>query len=115
MRKLVAAALAVPVLALIYLPVLARRSIAARAALAASVGIVVLVAALGLSRPVATSATQPAPPITALADDAFRSIDVATDLHAPVEIRFSEAMDPQSVESSLTVVPATTIRLSWDA
>jgi uncharacterized protein YkwD len=115
LRKLAAAALAVPVLAVLYVPVLARRSIAARAALVASVGIVVLVAALGLSRPVATSATPPAPPITALADDAFRSIDVATDLHAAVEIRFSEAMDPASVASSLSVVPATTIQLSWDA
>ena len=57
MRKLVAALLAVPVLAVLYVPLLVRRSVVARAALVASVGIVVLVAALGLSRPVATSAT----------------------------------------------------------
>ena len=115
MRKIAAAALAVPVLAIIYLPVLARRSIAARVGLVASVGIVVLVAALGLSRPAATTATQPAPPITALADDAFRSIGAATDLHAAVEVTFSEAMDPRSVAASMTVTPATEVSVSWDA
>ncbi len=115
MRKYAAAALAVPVLAVLYLPLLARRSIAARAALVASVGIVVLVAALGLSRPVATNAAPPAAPITALADDAFRSIGVATDLDAAVDIRFSEAMDPRSVAASLSVQPSTAVRLVWNA
>jgi uncharacterized protein YkwD len=115
LRKIVTAALAVPVLAVVYLPLLARRSIAARAALVASVGIVVLVAALGLSRPVATSATQPGPPITALPDEAFRSIDVATDLDAAVDIRFSEAMDQRSVAASLAIQPATAVQLSWNA
>jgi uncharacterized protein YkwD len=115
LRKLVTAALAVPVLAVVYLPLLARRSVAARAALVASVGIVVLVAALGLSRPVATSATEPGPPITALPDEAFRSIDVATDLDAAVDIRFSEAMDQRSVAASLAIQPATAVRLSWNA
>ena len=115
MRKLVTAALAVPVLALIYLPMLARRSVAARLTLGASVGIVVLVAALGLSRPVSTLATPPSAPITALPDDAFRSIGAATDLHAPVQIWFSEAMDTRSVAASLTVLPATAVTLAWDA
>ncbi|HET7473375.1 MAG TPA: Ig-like domain-containing protein [Candidatus Limnocylindrales bacterium] len=115
MRKVAAAALAVPVLAIIYLPVLARRPIAARLALAGSVGIVVLVAAVGLSRPTPTQAVPPAPPIQALADDAFQSIGAATDLHAAVDIRFSEAMDPRSVASALTITPQTTVRTSWNA
>jgi uncharacterized protein YkwD len=115
LRKIAAAALAVPVLALLYVPVFARRSVAARLGLAASVGIVVLVAALGLSRPVATNANQPAPPITALPASAFRAIGTATDLHAPVAITFSEAMDPRSVAASITVTPATDIQLGWDA
>jgi uncharacterized protein YkwD len=80
----------------------------------ASVGIVVLVAALGLSRPVATTANQPSVPVTALADSAFRSIDAATDLHAPVDITFSEPMDARSVAASLTVRPATAITTSWN-
>ena len=115
LRKIAAAVLAVPVLALLYLPVLARRSVAARVGLVASVGVVVLVAALGLSRPVATTATQPAPPITALPDSAFRSIGAATDLHAAVDITFSEAMDPTSVAASVVVTPETAIQLSWNA
>lgn len=115
MRKFITAALAVPVLAVVYLPILARRSIAARVGLVASVGIVVLAAALGLSRPVTTTASQPSPPVTALADSAFRSIGAATDLHAAVDIMFSEAMDPRSVAASLTVKPATTITTRWNA
>ena len=115
MRKFAAAALAVPVLVIVYLPILTRRSVAARVGLVASVGVIVLVAALGLSRPLATTATQPAPPITALSDSAFRSIAGATDLHAPVVITFSETMDPRSVAQSLTVTPATAVRLSWNA
>ena len=114
MRKVAAAALAVPVLAILYVPLLARRSVAARIALVCSVGVVVVVAALGLSRPVTTTATQPAPPITALADGAFSAIGAGTALHAPVEIRFSEPMDARSVAASLTVVPATDVDLSWN-
>jgi uncharacterized protein YkwD len=115
LRKIAAAALAVPVLAILYLPVLARRSVAARVGLVASVGVIVVVAALGLSRPIGTTATQPAPTITALPESAFRSIGAATDLQAAVDITFSEAMDPRSVAASLTVTPATGIRLSWDS
>ena len=46
LRKVAAAALAIPVLAIIYLPVLARRPIAARLALLGTVGIMVVVAAV---------------------------------------------------------------------
>jgi uncharacterized protein YkwD len=115
LRKVAAAALAVPVLAILYLPVLARRSVAARVGLVASVGIVVLVAALGLARPTPTQAVPPAPPIQALADDAFQSIAAATGLHTPVEIRFSEAMDPRSVAASLNLTPRTAVRTAWNA
>ncbi len=115
MRKVAAAALAVPVLAILYLPVLARRSVAARLGLVASVGIVVIVAALGLARPTPTQAVPPAPPIHALADDAFQSIAAAMDLHTPVEIRFSESMDPRSVAASLTLTPDAAVRTAWNA
>ncbi|MBA2381115.1 MAG: Ig-like domain-containing protein [Chloroflexi bacterium] len=115
MRKVAAAALAVPVLAILYLPLLARRPVAARVALLSSVAIVLVVAAFGLSRPVATTATQASAPITALADDAFRSIGAATNLHAGVDITFSEAMDPRSVAASLTVTPAIAVLTTWNA
>ena len=68
MRNVAAAILAVPVLAVVYLPVLARRSVAVRIALVAGIGLVVALGALGLSRPAPIAASAPAPPITALAD-----------------------------------------------
>jgi uncharacterized protein YkwD len=115
LRKVAAAALAVPILALFYVPLLARRPVAARIGLVAGVGIVVIAAGFGLARPVTTTATQPAPPITALAADAFSSIGAGTDLHAAIEIRFSEPMDPRSVAASLTVLPATSVDIAWNA
>jgi uncharacterized protein YkwD len=115
LRKVAAAALAVPVLAIVYLPILARRSIAARVVLVGTVGIVVALAALGLARPVPTAATPPAPPITALPAAAFRAIATGTDLRAGVPVVFSEPMDPVSVEASLQLVPAASVRLDWSA
>ena len=114
MRKAAAAVLAVPVLVLLYLPVLARRPIAIRVGLVAGMGFVVVLGVLGLARPAPTTATVPSPPITALADDAFRSIAATTDLRAPVRITFSEAMDPTSVAAALVINPATAVHLSWD-
>jgi len=115
LRKVAAAALAVPFVAMMYLPVLGRRSIAARAALVGTVGIVFAVAAFGLSRPAPITATPPAPPISALPDDAFKSISADTALQTGIGIRFSEAMDPTSVAAALTVEPQTAVRLSWSA
>ncbi|HEY8845470.1 MAG TPA: Ig-like domain-containing protein [Candidatus Limnocylindrales bacterium] len=115
MRKVAAAVLAVPVLAVIYLPVLARRSVAVRVGLVLGIGFIVALGAFGLARPAPTTATTPAAPITALASDAFRSITTATDLRAPVRIVFSEAMDPTSVAATLTISPATQVNLGWDA
>jgi len=115
LRNVAAAVLAVPVIAVLYLPVLARRSVAVRIGLVVGIGLVVALSAFGLSRPATITATAPAAPITALADDAFRSITATTDLRAPVRIKFSQAMDPTSVEASLVVTPATAVSLSWDA
>jgi uncharacterized protein YkwD len=115
LRNVAAAVLAVPVLAVIYLPVLARRSIAVRIALLLGIGLIVALGALGLSRPALITATAPAAPITALADDAFRSIGAATDLRAPVRITFSQPMDPTSVAATLVVSPTTPVTLAWDA
>jgi uncharacterized protein YkwD len=113
LRKVAAAALAVPVLAVIYLPVLARRSIAARLALVGTVGIVVAVAAIGLAQPAPIGAAPPAPPITAVPDAAFRSIALRADLRAGVPIEFSEPMDPVSVAASLSLEPQADVTLDW--
>src|SRR5215212_8814566 len=115
LRKVAAAILAVPVLAILYLPVIARRSIAARLALLGSVGIVVAVAAISLARPAPTTATPPSPPIRAVPAEAFRSISTGLDLHAAVPIEFSEPMDPTSVAAALKVEPPTAVELRWSA
>jgi len=115
LRKAAAAVLAIPVLALLYLPVLARRTVALRIGLVAGIGFVVVVGVLSLARPAPTTATPPSPPITALTDDAFQSIAATTDLRAPVRITFSQAMDPTSVAAALAISPTTAVRLSWDA
>jgi hypothetical protein len=107
--------LAVPVIAILYLPVLARRPIAARLALLGSVGVVVAVAAISLARPAPTTATPPSPPIRALASAAFRSISTGVDLHAAVPIEFSEPMDPTSVAALLSVEPPTAVTLEWSS
>jgi uncharacterized protein YkwD len=113
LRKVAAAVLAVPVLAVIYLPVLARRPIAARAALLGTIGIVVAVAALGLARPAPTAANPPSPPIQALPAEAFRSVATGVDIHAAVPISFSEPMDPTSVAAALTIEPTAAVELRW--
>jgi uncharacterized protein YkwD len=115
LRKVAAAALAIPVLAVLYLPVVARRSIAARIGLGLGVGIAVVIAGLGFARPTPTQAVPPAPPIRALPDDAFRTIGATVDLHAPIEIDFSEAMDTGSVAASLVVSPSVPVTTSWNA
>jgi uncharacterized protein YkwD len=115
LRKVIAAVLAVPVIGVLYLPVLARRSVATRIGLFVGTGLLVGLGAIGLAKPTPITATAPSVPITALADDAFRSIGAAADLRAPVRITFSEAMDPTSVAAALTVTPYTSVGLGWNA
>ncbi len=116
MRKLAAALLAVPVLALIYLPVLVRRTIAARIAVALGVGSLIAIGAFGLVTPKSTVATPPLPAIVPLTNAAFTSTIAAdTGLDAAVSISFSAPMDQRSVAASLDVDPAVSVELSWDA
>ena len=116
MRKLAAALLAVPVLALVYLPVLGRRTIAARIAVALGVGSLIAIGAFGLVTPRSTVATPPLPPIVPLTNAELTStIAAETGLDAPVSISFSAPMDQKSVAASLDVDPAASVELSWDA
>ena len=116
MRKLAAALLAVPVVAVIYLPVLMRRSIAARIGVFVGVGVLIGIGALGLIRPAQTTATPPLPAIVPLSNAAFTSTIAAdTDLGQPVSIAFSAPMDEKSVAASLDIEPAAAVDLSWDA
>jgi uncharacterized protein YkwD len=115
LRKLAAALLAVPVIAVFYIPILVRRSNAARIGLAIGVGGLVGLGALGLMSPQRTTATKPLPEIVPLAPAAFTSTIAADlELDAPVELAFSGPMDQRSVEAALEVSPRTDVRLSWD-
>lgn len=116
MRKLAAAILAAPVIAMIYVPVLMRRSIASRLGLAIGVGGLIGLAALGAIAPAQTLATPRQDPIVPLENAAFTSsIAANTSVRAPITLAFSAPMDPTSVAGSLQVQPNVPVNLSWDA
>ena len=114
MRKLAAAALAIPVLGPVYLRVLmARRrglGIAAILFVAAAV-----VAGSVASTPPPTTATIPGPRFDALAPLEFATeVRTSESPSAPVMIAFPVRMNPASVVASLSVDPQTEVMLSWD-
>jgi uncharacterized protein YkwD len=116
LRKLAAAVLAVPVLATFYLPLLLRRSVAARIGIVVALGAVVTVAGFGFAAPSPITATLPLPPVVPLSNEAFTStIAAGAELDEAVTISFSAPMDPTSVEASLAVEPLTAVALDWDA
>ena len=115
MRKFAAAALALPVLALIYGPVVARRLLAGRMGVGIGTLAISGIVLVGLAAPVTTSAR---PPVTAtpLGPAALAgSIEPHHGIREPVRLSFSSAMDAKSVASSLTVSPAADVALSWNA
>ncbi|HEX8939620.1 MAG TPA: Ig-like domain-containing protein [Candidatus Limnocylindrales bacterium] len=114
MRKVVAAILAVPVVGLLYVPVLLRRSLAARIGLAVGVGALVGLAAISAFP--ARSQAVPNSPIVPVAQSRFTSIlQVGHAQNQPVAIDFSQPMDHASVQAALTVAPATPVELAWNA
>jgi uncharacterized protein YkwD len=114
LRKLAAAVLAAPILATFYLPLLLRRTVAARLGIMVALGAVVGVA--GFAAPRTTTATPPLPPVVPLSNAAFTSTVAAeSELDEPVTISFSAPMDRTSVAASLEIEPATAVSLSWDA
>ena len=115
MRKLAAAALAIPVLATLYVPILLRRSIAARLVLGLGIVALLGLGALAVLSPRATAAK--APTVSAPLDSASfsESVDAAHRLHSPVRLGFSSPMNTASVVAALTVDPATPVATSWDA
>lgn len=117
MRKLAAAALAVPVLIAVYTTTLLRRSIAARLGLALGGG-----ALLGLGMVAVLSSTpaeivaRPETTPTPLPEAAFTTrvqLGMATD--AALTVAFSRPMDPASVAAALEVTPPVRLSLSWNA
>jgi len=91
LRKIAAAILAVPVLAVLYLPVLRRRGVAIRAGLAVGAGLLVLVAAVG-ALPRAASAL---PPVAA------GPVAGVPQLNAPVGMRTAAAEHETGLQMGL--------------
>ncbi len=115
MRKLAAAALSVPVLALVYLTVLVRRSAAARVVAVVAIAAVVGTGMLASAGPRATTARPPTVTVP-LTSAAFRTaVTINQPLDAPIAIEFSTPMERSSVEAAIVVDPPTPVDLAWDA
>ncbi len=114
MRKYAVALLAVPILLIVYVGALLRRSPLLRGSVAIALGAVIAIGAIALVRPAETVATPPTA-IVPLTQAAFRTI-VATnvELDAAATIEFSTPMDRRSVEASIQVQPSTAVRLHWN-
>jgi len=112
LRKIAAAILAVPVLAVLYLPVLLRRGVAIRAGLAASAGLLVLVAAVG-ALPRAASALPPVAAGSVAAERFGPNIESPEALNGAVAFDFATPMDQASVAAALSVDPETPVTLAW--
>lgn len=115
LRKLGVAALAIPVLIVVYLASLSRRSIATRIG-----GMLTIGAAIGLlvvaSLPPAASQAVPASgPPQPVAAQLLHAVPVGHGLRDPFEIRFDSPMDGPSVAAALRLVPESGYSLTWDA
>jgi uncharacterized protein YkwD len=120
LRKVAAAALALPVLALLYLATLAHRSatvaLTRKRAFAGAVAVVALgtLAFYAQSRPAPTTA-QPPTTIEPLAAAAFSStIEAGTSPSQRVTITFAAPMDPASVRFAMRVEPFEQVVATWD-
>jgi hypothetical protein len=114
LRKVAAAALAIPILGPLYL----RALLAHRRGLGIAATLLIVVALLGvglLGMPPATTANPPGPRI-----DSLPALEFATEIRAsespsaPVTISFPAPMNEASVAASLSVTPSTAVRLTWD-
>jgi hypothetical protein len=114
LRKLAAAALAIPVLAMLYMPILLRRSIALRLVLGIGVVALLGLGAIAVLSPRAIAAR--APTVSAPLDEASfaQAVDAAHRLHDPVRLGFSSPMNTASVGAALTIDPPTPVATSWD-
>jgi hypothetical protein len=115
LHRFAAAALAVLVLAQVYLSLLLRGSLLARTSLAVVMGSVLGLAIVAFSQPSAIQAT-PTHEIVPLTSASFQTaLQTNLEPDTPVSVTFSTPMDRRSVEASLRVEPVTQVRLAWDA
>ncbi|MDP9481922.1 MAG: Ig-like domain-containing protein [Chloroflexota bacterium] len=115
MRKFAAAVLALPILLPIYVPILLRRSIALRVGLALGVGGVLGLGALGILSPRQTVAVPASTPAPVASTDFGPVVRAGVAPNAGLDVTFSQAMDRASVAAAVSVNPAATISLAWDA
>jgi uncharacterized protein YkwD len=112
LRKIAASVLAVPVLALLYLPVLASKRIAARLALVLGVGGLLGLAGFGIL-PRAIVAVPASTPAAVEAQRFGPAVVASQPLDGTILIEFSKQMDRASVEAALSVDPAAETSLLW--
>jgi uncharacterized protein YkwD len=114
LRKLLAALLALPVLAFVYLSVGLRRSPKTRVAVALIAAVGIGAGALGIRSPGGTTAVPVPtdPPQLDVASATRIEVDEAPD--APIRLQFHAPMDQDSVARLLTVDPETPVALAWD-
>ena len=112
MRKFGATLLAVPVLVLVYLPVVASRKAAARLALFLGVGGLIGIAGFGIL-PRGITAVPASTPAPVEAQRFGPAVIASQGLDGTILVEFSEPMDRASVEAALSVEPAAPVALSW--
>ena len=114
MLKVAAAALAVPILIVVYLSSVLRRSALVRGGVALGLGGILALGVVLAAQPAPVAATPPSQPVP-LTDAAFGPVvTTGAGLGQTMTITFSAPMDPASVDALTTVLPATDVRLSWD-
>jgi uncharacterized protein YkwD len=114
LRKIAVAVLAVPVLVLIYAPVVLQRSVLSRVGTGLGVGAILWIAAFGSTFSGRTEAV-PLSVAQPVAAAHFSDVSYQHGLHDPVSVTFESPMDRASVEAALSVTPAARVSLSWSA
>lgn len=115
MRTLTAALLAVPVIVLVYLSALLRRSVAARLGLALGVGALLGVAMIGIVVPPVSTARPPGTFAPVAAVRFGTDLRVNQPPYGPITLDFATPMDQASVAAALTIDPPTQVSLAWNA
>jgi len=110
-RRALAAVLALPVFAAIYLAAVLRRGPATRIALSLGIGGLVLAAAVAV--PTGTVGVPAATQAPLAASALGPAVTTGRGLRAPLLVDFDAPMDAASVASAVSVEPAAEVRLSW--
>ena len=110
-RRALAAVLALPVFAAIYLAAGLRRGPATRIALAFGMGGLVLAAAVAV--PAGTAGVPPATQAPLAASALGPAVETGRGLISPLIVDFDAPMDAASVAGAVSVEPPAEVRLSW--